>query len=91
MVALGVGVLAGCGGYSAAIAWNMTTFLQFVHYLPMMRIFMHTCLVDYCIGFGFFNAEIGAVGAFVSNLLFTNGFPWKAIDYKYIRAGFWFP
>ena len=52
---------------------------------------MHTCLVDYCIGMSYFNADVGAIGAFVSNTLFPDGFPWKAIDYKYIRQGFGYP
>jgi len=68
----------------------MLTFLQFINYMPMMRIFMHSCLVDFSLSFGFFNGALN-FGNFLTAMLFPSGFPWKAIDYKYIRNGFWYP
>ena len=59
--------------------------------MPMMKIYMPSCLVNYFIGFGIFNAEAGAVGAFVKNIVFVDGVPLKGIDYKFIRNGFWYP
>ena len=90
IVVVAVGIFASCAGYSMAIAWNMLTFLQFVNYMPMMRVFMHSCLVDFSQSFGVFNGALN-FGNFLTAMLFPSGFPWKAIDYKYIRAGFWFP
>jgi len=62
MVVMGIGLLGAMGGYSSPIMWNMLTFLQFVNYMPMAKVFMHTCLVDFCVGMSFFNADLGAVG-----------------------------
>jgi hypothetical protein len=73
-----------------AIAWNMLTILQFINYMPMMRVFMNTCLVDFSIAMGTFNAQLD-FGNFFTALLFPGGFTYKQIDYKFIRNGFWYP
>ena len=70
-------------GYSMAVAWNMITFLQFINYMPMMKVFMNTCLVDFSVAMGPFNGDL-SFGNFINSLFFKSGFPWKAIDYKYI-------
>ena len=57
----------------------------------MLKIYMPSCLVDFFIGFGIFNAEAGSFGAFIQSFIFTEGIPYKPIDYKFIRNGFWYP
>lgn len=57
--------------------------------MPMMKVFMNTCLVDFSVAMGPFNGDL-SFGNFINSLFFKSGFPWKAIDYKYIWNGFWY-
>ena len=87
-----IGIISSVAGYSMLIAWSTIHVMQFVNYLPMHFIYMPSSVVKFCQGFDFLNMKVDILRELVWDRLIVWYFDveWKAIDYKYIRAGFGF-
>ena len=87
-----IGIISSIAGYSMLIAWSTIHVIQFVNYLPMHYIYMPSSVVKFCQGFDFLNLKVDLLRDLVWDRVIVWYFDvdWKAIDYKYIRAGFGF-